>query len=441
MNVKIEDVSNIKKKLQFEIDAEIVDTQIEKAYRKIGKTAKIKGFRPGKVPQKVLEQYYAPQMEQQVLTGLINDSYFKALVEHKIPAVSDPEIADSSSVEAGQPFTYEALVEVKPEVEAKDYTGLELEKEKYEFNDQVVEDQLREMQESRAQVEVSERDAARAGDSVVIDFKGFVDGEPFQNGSSEDYLLELGSGSFLPGFEEQLEGMKRGEERDIEVTFPETYGVEELAGKPAVFKVKLHEIKEKVTPELDDEFAKEFGVETIDQLRERIRENYEKGEKDRIEAELRERLMDALLECNPFEVPESMVEDQLKYMVENAKGRLKAQGLSMEMLGMTDEMFKANYREQAGKQVRGSLLLEAVARQEEIKVDEAEIDGKLTEISEMAGAPLDAVKKHYASAEARHGLVARIVEDKVFAFLLDKANVNEVEKDALQGAEEEKVEG
>lgn len=441
MDVKIEDISDIKKKLQFEIDAETVDAQIEKAYKKIGKSAKIKGFRPGKVPQRVLEQYYAPQMEQQVLSSLINDSYFKALIDNKIPAVSDPEILDSGSLERGKPFTYEAQVEVKPEVEAKDYTGLEIEKEKYEFGEEVVDEQLRSMQESRAQVEVSERDQARAGDSVIIDFEGFVDGEPFENGSAEEYLLELGSGTFLPGFEEQLEGMKRGEEREVQVTFPEDYGVEELAGKPALFKVKLHEIKEKVVPELDDEFAKEFGLESIDQLRDRIRENHEKREKERIEGELRERLMDALLQRNEFEVPESMVAEQLNHMVENAKGRLKAQGLSMEMLGMTDEMFKANYGDQAVKQVQGSLILEAIARQEDIKIDESEIDGKLAEIAEMAGAPLDAVKKHYASAEARHGLVARVVEDKVFDFLLDKAKVTEVDKSELQSTEEESVEG
>ena len=441
MNVQIEDVSSIKKKLSFEVDAEQVDAEIRKTYQKIAKTAKVKGFRPGKIPQAVLEKYYAPQMEEQVLGRLINDSYFKALVEHRISAVSDPEIVESSPLEKGKTFSYEAEVEVKPEIEVKDYTGLALQKESFEPDPQVVEDRLEELRAGRSQMEVSSREEARGGDSVVIDFEGFVDGEAFEGGKAEGHVLELGSGNFIPGFEEQLEGMKREEEREIEVTFPEEYGNKELAGKPATFKVVLREIKEKVLPELDDEFAKGFGLESFAKLKEEIDTSYRTQEKNRIDGDLRERLMNALIERNPVEVPEAMVSSQLDYMLGNVRNRMQSQGMSLEMLGLNEESFKQMYRETAVKQVQGSLILEAVAKQENLKVEDSEIDGKLEEVAAMANAPLDAVKKHYAGDDARRGLIMQIAEEKVVRFLLDNSTVEEVDKASLaesgQGEEKE----
>lgn len=431
MNVQIEDVSSIKKKLSFEVAAEQVDAEIKKTYQKIAKTAKVKGFRPGKIPQAVLEKYYAPQMEEQVLGRLINDSYFKALVEHRIAAVSDPEIVESSPLEKGKAFSYEAEVEVKPEIEVKDYTGLVLQKEKFEPDPKVVEDRLEELRAGRSQMEVTSREEARGGDFVVIDFEGFVDGEAFEGGKAEGHVLELGSGTFIPGFEEQLEGMKRGGEREIEVTFPEEYGNKELAGKPATFKVVLREIKEKVLPTLDDEFAKGFGVESFDKLKEEIDSSYRTQETNRIEGDLRERLMTALIERNPVEVPEAMVSGQLDYMLGNVRNRMQSQGMSLEMLGMNEESFKQMYRETAVKQVQGSLILEAVAKQEDIKVEDSEIDGKLEEVAAMANAPLEAVKKHYAETDARRGLIMQIAEEKVVRFLLEKSTVDEVDKATL----------
>ncbi len=433
MNVKVEDVSTIKKKLSFEVGADLVDAEISKAYKKIAKTAKIKGFRQGKIPQKVLEQYYAPQMEQQVFSQLINESYFKALVDNKIAAISDPEIVENSPLEKGKPFTYEAEVEIRPEVEAKDYTGLTLQKEKFEADAKVVDDRLEEMRASRSEMEVTTRKKARSGDFVQIAFEGFVDGVPFEGGKSEDHLLELGSGTFIPGFEEQLEGIKREEEREVEVTFPEEYGNKDLAGKPAVFKVQLKEIKEKALPKLDDEFAKGFGMDTLPELKEQVEASHLTQEKNRIDGDLRERLMTALIERNPIEVPESMVGSQLEYMLGNLRNRMQSQGMSLEMLGMNEDSFKQMYRETAVKQVQGSLLLEAIARQEEIRVEGSEIDGKLQQIAEMSNAPIDEVKKYYAGADARKGLTAQILEEKTIEFLFGKSTVEEVEKEQLEG--------
>ena len=426
MNVKVEDVSSIKKRLIFEVAPEKVDKEISRAYKKIGKTARVKGFRAGKVPDSVLEKYYGAQMEQEVLTRLINETYFKALDENDVPAIGEPNIVDSSGINKGEMFTYEAEVEIKPEVSAKDYLKLSLEKEKFVADAKVVDERLEEMRTGRAQLEVTSRKKARNGDSVVIDFEGFVDGEAFDGGKGEDYLLELGSGSFIPGFEEQVVGMKREESKDVEVTFPEAYGQAELAGKPAVFKVQLKEIKEKVVPELNDEFAKGFGVDTLDELKGELQKSYKTQEKNRVDNDLREKLVSALIERNPVEVPEAMIAKQLDYMYENISNRMRSQGMSVEMLGITPENFRENYRQTAVDQVSGNLILEAIGRQEGIQADESEIDAKLEEISAMANAPLETVKKYYAAPETRVGLMAQIAEEKVIGFLLDNAKVKEV---------------
>jgi trigger factor len=425
MNVKVEDLSSIRKKLIFEVAPETVDKEISRAFRKIGKTAKIKGFRAGKVPMSVLEKYYGAQMEQEVLGRLINDTYFRALQDHDIPAVGEPSIVDSSGVNKGEAFTYEAEVEIKPEVTAKDYTGLSLEKEKFVPDPLAVEGRLEEMRASRSQLEVSEHKTARKGDSVVIDFEGFIGDEAFAGGKGEDYLLELGSGSFIPGFEDQVVGMQREEARDVAVTFPEDYGQAELAGKPAVFKVVLKEIKEKVVPELDDEFARGFGVDSLAELREQLQKSYETQETNRVENDLREKLVSTLIERNPFEVPEAMIAKQLDYMYENIRNRMQSQGMSLAMLGITPENFRENYREKAIEQISGTLILEAIGKQERISADESEIDAKLEEIAAMANAPLDMVKKYYAGAEARDGLLAQIAEEKVVRFLLEQAKIKE----------------
>ncbi len=434
MNVKIEDISSIKKKLSFEVAADKVDAAMDQALQKIGKTAKIKGFRPGKVPRKVIEQQYAPQIEEQVLTRLINDSYFKALVEHRIAAVSDPEILDNSPIERGKPFSYEAHVEVKPQIEAKDYTGLSLKKERMDADASVIEGRIEEMRSGRAEMQVSDRDEARTGDFVTIDFEGFLGDEPFEGGKAEDFVLELGSGSLIPGFEEQVEGMKRGENRDVQVTFPENYGNKELAGQPALFKVALKEIKEKVLPTLDDEFAKGFGLEGLADLREKLTESHNTQEKNRIEGDLRERLVTALIERNPVEVPETMIASQLDYMLGNIRNRLQSQGMSLEMLGMNEDSFRQMYRESAANQVRGSLILEAIARQENLTVDPSEIDGKLEKIAQMSNASIEAVKSYYAKDEARRGLMSQILEEKTVEFLLEKSDILEVDKADLEQA-------
>lgn len=432
MNVKIEDISSIKKKLSFEIAVEVVDAEFNKAYSKLAKTAKVPGFRPGKVPRNVLERQYAGQVQAQVFEGLVSESFFKAIVDNKIDAVSPPEVVDNGLIKVGQAFTYEAEVEVRPEVKAKDYIGLELKKETFVADDTEVDARLAEMRKSKAQVETSERTVAQMGDIAVIDFEGFIDGEAFAHGKADGHHLELGSDTFIPGFEEQVVGLECGQSKDIEVTFPESYGNKDLAGKPAVFKVSLKEIKEQVLPELDSEFAKDAGLESIEDLRAKILESITAQESDRIEKDFHERITDALIDANPVELPESMIESQLDYMLQNLQSRMQSQGMRLEDMGINAESFKKIYREIAAKQVKSSLIMEAIALQENLKIDEDEIKDKLEEIVETSGAPKEAVMNFYSSDEKRRGLVSQMAEEKVVAFLSGKAKIEMVDKQSLE---------
>ncbi|MDD2558477.1 MAG: trigger factor [Desulfuromonadaceae bacterium] len=431
MNTQVEDLSSVKKKISVEVDAAQVNQEITAVYAKIARNAKLKGFRQGKVPMRLVKQYYAEQMEHEVVGKLINDTYFKAITDSEVAAIGEPAIQKSGELVEDKVFTYEFYVDVKPKIENLAYSGLSLKKEIYAFDDSVVDTQIAQMLDSRTQKEAVKRDDVQNGDFVTLDFEGFVGAEAFAGGAAQDHELEIGSGSFIPGFEDQLVGMKRGEEGEVKVTFPADYGNDELAGKEATFKVKISEIKEKTVPELTDELAQEFGAESAADLRAKISENYDRQEKQRIEEELKERLMAQLVERNSMEVPETMVAGQLDFMLQNIKGRLKSQGMSLEMMGMNEEAFRAMYRDTAVKQVQGSLILEGVGSAENISVDEGEIDARLEEIAEMANAPLEDVKKYYSSEDKKEGLLAQIEEEKVIAYLLGQADIQELTKEEL----------
>lgn len=427
MNVTVEDLSTIRKKLTIEIAAERVATEIEKTYAKIAKSASIKGFRKGKAPRRLLEQQYAGRMGMDVAENLIKGSLYEAMVTHKVNPISTPEIVDTASVDAEKSFTYTAEVEIYPDVVASGYEGLQLEKEKFVFDESVVDARLQQLGESRTTLEVSSRKKAREGDTVILDFEGFIDGVAFANGSASDYQLELGSGSFIPGFEKQVVGMKRDEEREVPVTFPENYGAKELAGKPVVFKVILKEIKEKIAPQLDDDFAKELGLGSFDELRERIREDSLRELTEKADGQLQEQMMDQLVAANSFAVPEVMIENQLQDLKENFSQRLKSQGLSLKMLGMDDAGFASSYRDLAHKQVCGELILAAVAKQENITVEESDLQQKFQVLAKQSNAQLERVENFFENPKAREGLRGQVLHEKVVAHILSKANVTEVE--------------
>jgi len=430
MQINVESLSSIKKKLKFEIPAARVASEVEKVYGEIRKHAAIKGFRKGKVPKDIIEKHYSDKMADDVLKNLVNDTYFKALMDANIYPVSHPVI-ESEELKLGEPFKYSATVEVFPDVVVKDFTGLAVEKEKFVLKEEVIATRLKEMQENMAALEpVDAGRLAATGDFVTFDFKGFVDGEVFAGGSSEDFQLELGSGRFIPGFEDQMIGMKAGDEGEVKVTFPESYGQKDLAGKDAIFSVKIKDIKVKVLPDLNDEFAKGFGdFESIEQLKSKIAEVHTLQENERIAAELRERTVKALIDKNSLEVPEALVDKQLNLMLDNSKKRLEAQRLTLEMMGLDEAGYKIQFRSVAETQVKGSLLLEALARQEAITVEESEIDEKINQIAAQNNQDPEKLKNFYQqNSNARENLAAQLKEDKTVEFLLQKANITVVER-------------
>ncbi|QWV92262.1 trigger factor [Geomonas oryzisoli] len=431
MQISVESVNSIKKKLNFEIPADKVSAEVDKAYAEIRKHAAIKGFRKGKVPMSLIEKHYGEKMAEDVVKSLVSDTYFKAVTEKGINPVSYPVI-ESDTLKKGEPFKYSATVEIFPEVELKEYLGLEVTKEQLVLDPTAVDARLKEMQERMAQLAPApEGHAAALGDFVTFDFKGSIDGVPFEGGAAEDFQLELGSGRFIPGFEDQMVGMTVGTSSTIKVTFPENYGSAELAGKPADFEITVKEIKIKELPELNDDFAKEFGdeFETLDLLKAKLAEINQTQEEARINNELRENVFKALIEKNPVEVPEALVDRQVTMMLENTKQRLASQRMSLEMMGMTDESYKAQFRDVARDQVKGSVIVDAVAEKESIVVTDEEFQGQIAQISGQTGQPLEKVAQLYKTNErAKDSLMAQMREDKAVQFITERAKVTEVPK-------------
>lgn len=432
MDIQVEEVSPVRKKVNVAFTPERVQEEIDQAYGEISKNANIKGFRPGKVPRKVLESHYGEQMQQQVVETLLREGCEKAILGEEIPAVAAPEIVERGPVESGSAFNFAAEVQVRPHIEPQNYTGLKVQKEIFEPNPKAGEERLQEMLESRAELQVSERDAAQEGDHVTIDFEGSIDGEAFDQGAAQDYSLQLGSNTFIPGFEEQIVGMQRGQQREIEVTFPEDYGNKELAGQKVQFQVTLKEIKEKKQPELNDEFAQGMGQNSVDELRQHLQETYEQNETQRIDEEARERLLDELLKENTFDVPEAMIERQLEQMYQAAAQRLQSQGLSMEMLGLNQETFNQRYHEQGEKQVKVRLLLQAIAEKEGIAAADEDMEARIEKVVEQTGLPEDQVRAFFNQEENQEGLKSEIVEEKVMDYLMNQAQVEEVSAATLQ---------
>lgn len=434
MNVSVETVNAYTKMFSFELPADQVDAEYAKVFKSVKSAAKIPGFRKGKVPVHVVEQQYSEMIQDEVIKNLVNSTCFEAFKEHKVIPISPPAI-ESQSVTKGAPFTYTVKVETYPDVEIKQYKGLALKKEKYVQNEGAVEDRLNLMRERMAQIKPL--DVARPvvqGDFATIDFAGYLNGEAFAGGSASGHQLQVGSGSFIPGFEDQMIGMNIDEPKRIKVTFPEEYGNAELAGKEAEFDITVKEIKVKDLPELDDDFAQAVGgFDTITKLRDEVTESVREEEFARIDGELKDRLQEKLVELNPCEVPETMVKRQLAFMLEAMKQRLSAQQMTLEMMGITEEDFNTRYRESAEQHVKEMLILHAVAKKEGLTLTQEDLDAKYPKIAEDVGRDVKEIKEYYEqNRDAHEHLGAQIVEDKVISFLLDNGTITEVLKEEIE---------
>ncbi len=434
MQVNVEQLSSVKKKLSFEIPAERVTAEVDKVFSDIRKRAVIPGFRKGKAPQGLIRKTYQDQVEGDVVKNLFNDTYFKYLQDNSIHPVAHPVI-DTETLVDGSPFKYTATIEVYPEVAVNEYEGLEVTREKYSVDAKGVDTRIQQMRDNLSQLKpVEDERPAQSGDFAIIDFEGFVDGKHLEGGDATDHQLELGSSSFIPGFEEQVAGMKVGEQKRISLSFPEGYQSAELSGKPVEFDVTLKEIKVKEVPELDDTFAMEFGdFKTLAELKAKVAETLEKQEKERIEREFKDSLIKSLVEKNDFELPDAMVDRQLSSMLENTKQRLQYQNLSLEMMGLDEKRYKEQFRAVAENQVKGALLLHELAEKTGVEVAESDFEARLRKISEESGQDYERISKYYRqSADAKGSLDEQIREEKVLDLIASKAKITELDKKEIQ---------
>jgi trigger factor len=386
--------------LTVETDEQSVQDALDQAFKKVVKQVNVPGFRKGKVPRAIFEKRFGVEvLYQDALDILLPKAYEQAVEETGIVPVDRPEI-DIEQLEKGKSLIFKATVTVKPEVELGEYKGIEVEvdEEQFAVKPEDVEKELERMQKQQGQLEPVEDGTVEKGDRVIIDFEGFVDGEPFEGGKAEQYTLEVGSGTFIPGFEDQLIGMKAGEEKEIQVTFPEEYHVEDLKGKPATFKVKLHEIKRLNLPELDDEFAQDVSeFDTLEELKADIEKNMkEKAEKDK-ENFIRNELVEKAAQNATVEIPEVMIENETENMLRQFEQRLMYQGLNLEtyaqFTGQDQEALKDQFKEDAEKRVRADLVLEAIAKEEKIEVTEEEVEAEIKQMAEEMGREADEVRR------------------------------------------------
>ncbi|EAD5842937.1 TPA_asm: trigger factor [Listeria innocua] len=398
MSVKWEKQEGNVGKLTFEIEQEKVKEGLDRAFVKVRKTLNVPGFRKGKVPRQIFNQRFGEEaLYQDALDILLPEVYSQAIDEAGIDPVDTPQV-NIESMEKGETWVLTAEVTVKPEVKLGDYKGLEVEKRETELTTEELEAELKQLQERQAELVVKEDAPAENGDTVILDFEGFKDGVAFEGGQAENHSLELGSGQFIPGFEEKLVGLKAGDEADIELTFPEEYHAEDLAGQPVVFKVKLHEIKTKEVPALDDELAKDIDeeVETLDELKEKISKRLQEAKEDSVAQAKQEEVIAKAVENAEVDIPHAMVHHEADHLMNHFAQDLQAQGLTPELYyqftGQTEEAMHAQMEKDAEKRVKMNLVLEAIAEAENIEPTEEAIDEEISTLAEKYGMEKDAVR-------------------------------------------------
>ena len=424
MEAKMEKIDVNIVKFEVKVEAEKFDAALTRAYKKNVKNFNVPGFRKGKVPMNVVKKYYGIEvLLEDAVNFAIEGSYSEVLKENNIVPVDYPKI-DVVEVGEGKDFVYTAEVTVYPEVELGEYKGLSIEKKTYEVTEEEDSKKLKEMQEKNARIETKEEGTVENGNIAVIDFKGYVDGEAFQGGEGKDYSLEIGSKTFIDTFEEQLVGAKVNDTVEVNVTFPENYGKEELNGKPAKFEVTIKEIKVKELPELDDEFAKETSeFDTIADLKADVTKKLEEANAERSEREFEEAVITAVAGNAKVEIPEVMVEKEVDKMVQNLQQRLQYQGLSLEQYfqftGTDEEKMREYMRTNAQTKVKVDLVLEAIEKAENIEATEEEIKAKAVEVAKMYSASEDEKMVDLLMQSQQAALRADVITNKTMKLLIE----------------------
>lgn len=427
MNCKVEKTNNENEvKLEITIEAEKFEEAIKKVYFKSAKYFNIPGFRKGKAPMQIVEKYYGKEIfYEDAFNEVAPEALEEAVKENKLEVVSRPDI-DITQIEKGKDVVFTAIVQTKPEATLGKYKGIEIKKIEYNVSDEDIEHELGHMQEHNARMISIEDRPVEKGDIATIDFEGFVDGVAFDGGKAEGHDLEIGSNSFIPGFEDQVIGMKIEEERDIQVKFPEEYFSKDLAGKDATFKVKVHEIKKKELPKLDDEFAKDVSeFETLKELKEDIKQKRQKENDEKAKYETQDAVIKAVCESVKVEIPSGMIEMEIENMLQNMEQRLSYQGLKLaqylQMMGKTEEDMKKEYEPQALDAIKSRLALEAIIKTEKIEATEEEVDEKLKEMAKNYGKEND--EEFLKNENVRNYIKEGLASEKAVDFLVENAKI------------------
>jgi trigger factor len=422
---RVEDLSPVVKKVSVEVTPDRVKDALDTAFTSVSRTVKLKGYRQGHVPRRLVERYFGDDVKKDVAQKLVTGSIHEALAEHQLDPVAPPRV-ENGSVEPGQPFKYTATVEVRPRVEPRDYEGLTVPKIEAVISDSQVEERIEEMRSGQAMfVPVEGREVAEAGDFVSADYEGFVGGTPLKGAKREGVLLEVAPGSLLENKAEGLLGTRVGESRELGVSFPSDYAVEELRGKEARFQVSVKGLKRREVPALDDAFVQDLGGEqkTVSDLREKIRSDLTQQKKDRAESDQREAVLTALVAKNPIEAPPALVERNVDAMLQGMLEGFMRRGIDPRQLGLNLDRMRDELRQRALLEVKGYLLLEAIAEKEKIEATEDDLTTHFDKLAGELKQPAEKIRTAFRRQDSLDSLKARLRQDKALAFLLSKANL------------------
>lgn len=447
ISTKVEDLSSVKKKISVEIGADDVNKRIRDAFRDLGKKVRIPGFRPGKVPLEILERRFGRQVTDDLTKSLINETLPQVLKDNNIQPVSFPLI-ENDPVKKGSAFKYIATLEVNPQIELKEefYKGIELPKEKLDIKDRDIEEQLKHIQFDYGKlVTLKEDRGIQEGDFAVLEYEAYEGDKPIEDMKASNFLLKIGSNDFHPEFEKALLGVKKGDNKTISIEFPQDYKNIKLAGKHVDFKVKVMDIKIMEVPPLDDEFAKRVGQEfnTLEDLKKRIKEELVKREENRITAQMKLRALDIIGKKVDFELPESLVEYETRKSIDSIKENLKRSGSTLEKAGLNEEKLRKELRPSSEKKVKNMLILQKIAKNENITISEDDLNKAFQDIADSLGQDIQVVRDYYEQNQLMGSLRQSLLEEKTLNYIINNAKIDLVEKERLieidsKGVKEEK---
>ncbi|MES2802563.1 MAG: trigger factor [Bdellovibrionota bacterium] len=433
MKAQVQITQGLQRKINVEIAQSVVTNAFEKVYQSIQRSVQIKGFRKGKAPISTIKSMYKTQVLGDVAQDLIQAHYPQALKDANIDPISYPEFEFEDPAEE-KDFKFTAVIEVRPEVKIKKWEGLEVEKEKFIFNDAQFETVLNNVRTSRAKtVDVLEVRPAQMGDTAVVDFEGFVNGGPLENGIGVDHNLELGSKQFIEGFEEAIVGMKVGDNKTVNLKFPDPYHSAEIAGKPVDFKVTLKGLKKKELPELNEELLAQIGTkQTVEEFKKTLRDDIEQSDKKRIEDNFKNRLIKKMVEANPVDVPASLLKDQKAALIEDFKKRMSDQGMQEGDFESYVQKWDADFAKTAGEMIQSSFLIDALATEHKLLCTKEDLEAKFTEYAKQTGLEEARIREWYGKPDQASRLTYMITEEKVIKLLTEKAKVKEVDAKELK---------